>query len=352
MLLYLLIFVISCLSTILLTPVVRNFALKINAVDSPDQRKVHKNPIPRLGGLAIYFGFLAGVSIALIASALLGIKVNYHAIFGILSSSTIVLIIGFVDDTKGLPPLIKFIFQIVAASVAIYFGVVISFISNPLDGLIVIGIWSIPVTLFWIVGMTNAINLIDGLDGLASGVTAIASIALFFVALRTHQVAAAIMLFALAGSALGFLRYNFNPASIFLGDSGSLFMGFVLAAASVVGVLKSTLVIALIIPVLILGVPILDTLSAIIRRVRDKAYIFKADRRHIHHKLLEAGLSQREAVMAIYFVCILLSVGALAVTFMNAADSIALFIIIFIVAAIGTMKIKGSMGTKLAGGKN
>ena len=351
MFLYLIIFAISAASTILLTPVVRTFALKIKAVESPNQRKIHKKPVPRLGGLAIYFGFLVGIFTAVIAAYFLAIKLNYHAIFGIISSGTIVLILGFLDDTMELMPWVKFLVQIIAASIAIYFGAVIGFISNPFSGLIVLGAWSVPITLFWVVGMTNAINLIDGLDGLASGVTAIASIALFFVAVRTHQVGAAIILLALAGSALGFLKYNFNPASIFLGDSGSLFMGFVLACASVVGVLKSTLVIALIIPVLVLGVPIFDTASAIVRRVRLKAHIFKADKRHIHHKLLEAGLSQREAVMAIYFICILLSCGALVVTFMKPAEAIALFVIIFVVAAIGIMKIKENINLKLTEGK-
>ena len=208
-----------------------------------------------------------------------------------------------------------------------------------------------PITIFWIVGMTNAINLIDGLDGLASGVTAIASVALFFVALRTHQIGAAMIFLALAGAAIGFLKYNFNPASIFLGDSGSLFMGFILAAASVIGVLKSTLLISLIIPILILAVPIFDTASAIVRRLKAKAHIFKADNGHIHHRLLNAGLSQREAVMAIYFVCILLSSSALVVTFMNTVESLGLFTVILAVAVFGLYKIKGGIDLKALGAK-
>jgi UDP-GlcNAc:undecaprenyl-phosphate GlcNAc-1-phosphate transferase len=174
-----------------------------------------------------------------------------------------------------------------------------------------IGILSIPLTLLWVVGITNAINLVDGLDGLATGVTAISALTLFFVALRTHQIGAAILLLALFGACLGFLRYNFFPASVFLGDSGSMLLGFILAAASVIGVLKTTLVAALIVPVLILGVPIFDTLFAIGRRLKDGKHPFEADNKHIHHLLLRAGFNKREAVLWIYLTCFLLSFIAL-----------------------------------------
>jgi UDP-GlcNAc:undecaprenyl-phosphate GlcNAc-1-phosphate transferase len=193
----------------------------------------------------------------------------------------------------------------------IWFGVEINFFSNPLNGILSIGFWGIPLTLLWVVGITNAMNLIDGLDGLAAGVTAISCLALFFVALRTHQLGAAVLILALGGAVLGFLRYNFFPASIFLGDSGSMVLGFILATASVIGVLKTTLVVALFIPVLILGVPIFDTLFAIGRRLKERRHPFEADNRHIHHMLLRAGFNQREAVLSIYIVCFLLSFIAL-----------------------------------------
>ena len=196
--------------------------------------------------------------------------------------------------------------------IVMFFGVQITFISNPFNGIFALGAIGIPLTLFWIVGVTNAINLIDGLDGLAAGVTAISAVALFFVALRTHQVGASLLMLALAGAALGFLRYNFFPAKIFLGDSGSLFLGFILASSSVVGVFKTTLVVALVIPVLILGVPIFDTLFAIGRRLKEKKHPFEADDKHIHHMFLRAGFTQREAVLAIYIACFLLSFSALA----------------------------------------
>jgi UDP-GlcNAc:undecaprenyl-phosphate GlcNAc-1-phosphate transferase len=207
--------------------------------------------------------------------------------------------------------LTKLAWQIVATLVVIMFGAEINFISNPFNGILPLGLFAIPLTLIWVVGVTNAMNLIDGLDGLAAGVTAIASFSLFFVALRTHQIGAAILMLALIGATLGFIRYNFFPAKIFLGDSGSLFLGFILAFASIIGVLKTTLVVALIVPILILGVPIFDTLFAIGRRLSKGKHPFEADNKHIHHLLLRAGFNKREAVLAIYAVCFILSIIAL-----------------------------------------
>ena len=311
MYIYLVTFFAALLATYFATPVVRLFAAKINAVDVPDDRKVHAAPIPCLGGLAIYAGFLLALLIALVLANLAGIKLNLAVILGIVFSSTILLVVGIVDDVRGLRPTTKLIWQIAAAAVVIYLGVEISFISNPFNGIWLLGIFAVPLTLLWVVGITNAMNLIDGLDGLAAGVTAISALTLFFVALRTHQPGAALLMLALAGAVLGFLRFNFFPASIFLGDSGSMFLGFVLAAASIIGVLKTTLVVALVIPVLILGVPIFDTLFAIGRRLSKGRHPFEADNKHIHHMLLRAGFNKREAVLAIYIACFLLSFIAL-----------------------------------------
>ena len=288
--------------TYLVTPVVRVFASKVRAVDIPNNRKVHTQPVPLLGGLAIYFGFLAALALALVLANAGGVKINLLMVSGIFLGSTLLLIVGIVDDIKDLRPTTKLIFQVAATLIVVFFGVEISFITNPFNGLVAIGIFAIPLTLLWVVGITNAINLIDGLDGLATGVTAISTLTLFFVALRTHQIGAAILMIALFGASLAFLRYNFFPAKIFLGDSGSMLLGFVLAASSIVGVLKTTLVVALIIPVLILGVPIFDTLFAIGRRLKSGKHPFEADDRHIHHMLLRAGFNKREAVLAIYIV--------------------------------------------------
>lgn len=311
MLIYLLTLLLAFFVTYFATPVVKIFASKIKALDIPNDRKIHILPVPRLGGLAIYIGFLVAIFSALFLSKASGVNLDFRMLSGILLGSTLLLAVGILDDVKNLRPTTKLIWQIAATLIVILFGVEISFVSNPFNGIWPIGIFAIPLTLLWVVGITNAINLIDGLDGLAAGVTAISAFTLFFVALRTHQLGAAILLLALFGVALGFLRYNFFPASIFLGDSGSMFLGFILATSSIVGVLKTTLVVALIVPVLILGVPIFDTLFAIGRRIRRGRHPFEADDKHIHHLLLRAGFNKREAVLAIYIACLLLSFIAL-----------------------------------------
>lgn len=311
MLIFLLTFLIALMITILLTPMVRSFAPEIGAMDKPAARKVHTTNTPRTGGVAIYLGVMMALLFGLFLGAVLGIKINPRPILGLLLGGSVIFLVGLADDIWHLRAVTKLFWQIVGAGVAICFGVEISFLTNPFNGLFPLGLIAIPITLFWLVGMTNAMNLIDGLDGLAAGVTSISAVTLFVVALRTHQLGAALVMMALAGAALGFLRYNFNPASIFLGDAGSYFLGFVLAAASIIGVFKTTLVVALIIPILILGVPIFDTVFAILRRLKEKKGLFTADDQHIHHLLLRAGLTQREAVMSIYIACFLLSFIAL-----------------------------------------
>lgn len=311
MAIYFLILLLAFFVTYFATPVVKRLASKINAVDIPNDRKVHSFPIPRLGGLAIYFGFVVALCLALVLATVIGIRINHLMILGVFLGSTLLLLVGIWDDINNLRATTKLIWQIIAALIVVSFGVEISFISIPFNGLVAIGFFAIPLTLLWVVGITNAINLIDGLDGLAAGVIIISSVALFFVALRTHQIGAAILMLAMIGATLGFLRYNFFPASIFLGDSGSMFLGFVLATSSIIGVLKTTLVVALIVPVLVLGVPIFDTLFAIGRRLSVGKHPFEADNKHIHHMLLRAGFNKREAVLAIYIVCFILSFIAL-----------------------------------------
>ncbi|MGB9613724.1 MAG: MraY family glycosyltransferase, partial [Candidatus Margulisiibacteriota bacterium] len=253
-------FLIALALAILLTPMVRSFAPEIGALDKPSERKVSKDQMPRTGGIAIYFSFLVAVLFGLLLLAgVRGAVINMRQILGVVLGGSIVLLVGLLDDIFQMRPLVKLIFQILGAGIAVYFGIEISFVTNPFNGMFPLGLLAIPLTILWLVGITNAINLIDGLDGLAPGVTAISAATLFFVALRTHQLGAALLMLALAGAALGFLRYNFYPASIFLGDAGSYFLGFVLASASVFGVFKTTLVVALIVPLLILGVPIFDT---------------------------------------------------------------------------------------------
>jgi len=334
--LYLLVFLAAAFFTILLTPTVRRLALKFGAIDRPSKRKIHKKIITRFGGLSIFISFVIATLIGLTLSEKFGIKINikeFSSILGILFGGGLVTLLGLFDDAKGLPAIVKLFGQIIASCIAIYFGVQILFVSTPFTRLIMLGVWSIPVTIMWMVAITNAMNLIDGLDGLASGIALIASITLFIVAIKMGQNDSALLLAALAGTSLGFLRYNFFPATVFLGDSGSLFLGFVLACASIVGVLKSTLVIALIIPVAILGIPIYDTAAAIIRRALAGRPIFEADKKHLHHRLLKAGFNQRQVVVVIYIACVILSLSALAATFFNNYQAL-IFLSVFVVVGI------------------
>ena len=311
MLTFLATFLIALVLTILITPMVRSFAPEIGAIDRPSERKVHTKNTPRTGGIAIFFGFSVAVLFGLLLGGVHGMKINPNPILGILLGGSIVLLVGLLDDIRGLKPLVKLFWQLVGSGVAIYFCVEISFVTNPISGVLPLGFFAIPLTILWLVGMTNAVNLIDGLDGLASGVILIAAGMLFLVALRTHQPGAALLMLALAGTALGFLRYNFFPASIFLGDSGSYFLGFVLAASAIIGVFKTTLVVALFVPLLILAVPIFDTTFAVFRRLKSGKNLFSADDKHIHHLLLRAGLSQQQAVLSIYAACFFLGILAL-----------------------------------------
>lgn len=292
---------VAWLATDMLIPVVSRFAYKIGNLDKPDARKVHTTPIPRLGGIAMFFGAL--ISFVVIEQLVPGKLFPLDGpLRGVIAGSILTFFLGVADDLHPLPAKFKFAAQIGIASLAFALGVRIDFLSNPLTG----GLWvlplacSLPLTAFWLVGVTNCINLIDGLDGLAAGVSIIAATTIGLIAWQTNQPLSAILAIGLVGAAIGFLRYNFNPARIFMGDSGSLFLGFSLAAISVVGVLKLIATAALVLPVLILGVPIFDTAFAILRRLIKHKPIFSPDKGHLHHRLLGAGLSQRRVVILIY----------------------------------------------------
>lgn len=301
-----LIFFIGLLSAYLVTPLIKSVAIHVGAVDFPSERKVHAEPIPRLGGVAIYVSLLAALTLALFKYL-----EPTSEVIGILIGGSIMLAIGVADDIKGLSPKSKLIGQLFASAVLIVFGLQIEFIGNPLGKeLIVLGPLAIPVTLFWMLTLINTINFIDGLDGLAAGVSFIAAVTLFFCALQTGQNAVAFLTVAVAGSAIGFLTHNFNPASIFMGDSGSMFLGFMLGAVTLQGVLKSVVVVSLLVPLMILGVPISDAVFAIVRRLRHNKPLVQADRGHIHHQLLHRGFTHRQTVVIIYIWCILLSAGA------------------------------------------
>jgi UDP-GlcNAc:undecaprenyl-phosphate GlcNAc-1-phosphate transferase len=305
-------FMAPWLATDLLIPWVVRLAYRVGKVDTPDARKVHTMPVPRLGGLAIVAGFFLGL--ALLEWLVPGELFNLEGpIGGVLAGGALMFLVGFIDDLKPLDAKVKLLLQITAASVAYALGVKITFVSNPMSGgLLFLPFWIPPlVTIFYMVGITNTINLIDGLDGLAGGVSLIAALTIAIIAMQTNQPTAGIVAMALAGATIGFLRYNFNPAKIFMGDGGALFLGITLASASIVGLLKLVAAVAFALPLVILGVPILDTSFAILRRLWNRKPIFSPDRGHLHHRLLDAGLDQRRAVMVIYGICLLLGGAAL-----------------------------------------
>ena len=273
-------------------PIVRHYCLKKGFVDLPNDRKVHKSPIPRLGGVAIW------LSTILTFAFLVLLSWNYphgNGLSGILIGGSLMFILGLVDDIYNLSPKFKLIIQTGAALTAFLLGVKIDVLYNPFGDPIVLGIFSLPLTLIWLVGISNAMNFIDGIDGLAGGVTAISAVTLGIVAIYTHQPISALVAAILAGSMLGFLLFNFHPAKIFMGDSGALLSGFVLAALSVTGVLK-TVTVTMLLPIMILAVPILDISYSVIRRLSKKASPFVADSEHIHHKLLKAGFTHNQIV--------------------------------------------------------
>ncbi|HIW16226.1 MAG TPA: undecaprenyl/decaprenyl-phosphate alpha-N-acetylglucosaminyl 1-phosphate transferase [Firmicutes bacterium] len=295
-------FVISFAST----PAVKAFAQKVGAIDVPNEaRRVHDHPIPRLGGLAIFIGFLLSV--------ILFADINTQ-IRGILIGSVVIAATGAIDDIISLRALTKLLMQIIAAVIAVLHGVVIEVVMNPNVFAeaehISLGILSVPITILWIVAVTNAVNLIDGLDGLAVGVSTIASVTMLVVALVVSEPNVAIILACLAGACVGFMPYNLNPAKIFMGDTGALLLGYVLSTMSVVGMFKFYAVVSFFVPVLALAVPLIDTSFAFIRRILRGQSPFTPDRGHFHHRLLDMGMSQKQAVSILYTVSIILGVSA------------------------------------------
>jgi len=299
---------VALIISFIATPPVKRFAQRVGAIDVPeDNRRIHKVPIPRLGGLAIFIGF--------VISVVIWADIN-REIQGVLLGALLIVSIGAIDDIVPLRSWQKLGGQIVAALIPIFWGgVVIDLISNPNifaeSSYLPFGFMAIPLTVIWIVGITNAVNLIDGLDGLASGVTTIASLSIAYAAfISSGHEAAVLSMLALAGGALGFLPFNFHPAKIFMGDSGALFLGFMLATLSIEGATKSATVIALIVPVLVLGVPIFDTAFAILRRMINKKPIMEADKDHLHHRIMAVGLGHKRAVLLLYGISGVMGVAA------------------------------------------
>lgn len=313
------------------TPTVIALANKIKAIDVPkDERRVHKKPIPLIGGLAIFYGFIISV---------LCFAVIDYELMGILVGCVIIVTLGVIDDMRDLSPKVKLLFQLIAAGIVVYCGVDMEYIANPFSKwfgapYINLGFWSVPITIIWIVGVTNAVNLIDGLDGLAVGVSSIASVALLSLTLISQNLNAAIVTAALAGAGFGFLPYNFNPAKIFMGDTGSTFLGFVLACISVQGIMKMYAVISFAVPVLILGLPIFDTLFAILRRAFTGKPIMMADRGHLHHRLLDMGFSQRQTVTILYTLTSILCLTAVVMSMKDAFRGLILILAVLVILLV------------------
>jgi len=302
-------FILAVLTCFVVTPYTMRLAKKVGAVDMPSQRKVHKKPIPRLGGLAIIVGFLVSVSYLLIILNWENVNI-YNGqeyilkLMGFLIGIIILGITCFVDDFKDVHPLVKLTAQIISAIIVCICGIRIENINLPfLSGDLNI-VFSYILTVGWIVGITNAINLIDGLDGLSSGISLVSCISLILVfTINGSPLLAIILVTALAGAILGFLPFNFNPAKTFVGDTGSNFMGFSLAVISILGVAKTYTALVLIAPIIILGLPIFDTLFAIVRRIikgKSLKAVLKPDRGHLHHRLMDKGYTQKQAVMILY----------------------------------------------------
>lgn len=311
------------------TPLVKKLACRAGAIDVPkDARRMHKEPIPLWGGLAIYLAFLIAV------------LVNCHLsrqLIGILLGASLIVLLGAIDDRFVLDAKLKFLGQIVAAVIPVACGLRIDFISDFFHfaegGQILLSSLSIPVTILWIVGLSNAVNLIDGLDGLACGVSTIASFSIFLIVVQLGDAATALIIAALAGACLGFLPYNFNPAKIFMGDSGALFLGFILGTVSISGNFKWFTFLNFGLPFLVLGLPIFDTLIAIIRRLIHGKKPWEADRGHIHHKLIDMGMSQKQAVAVLYAASAVLGLSAILLTNSNTIKLILMGIVILISAA-------------------
>ncbi len=300
-------FVLAAVIVLFITPTVTNIARRVGAMDEPDRRKIHEDPVPRLGGLAIYFGF--------IIPALLFLPLT-NQMKGVLLGATVVTLFGAVDDFRGTGPLVKFTGQFIAAGFLVYYGIRIDYLTLPFLGTVELApALAVLLTLLWVVVLVNIFNFIDGMDGLAAGVATIAAVTFSIIAISLGRSEAAILAAVLAGTTTGFLRYNFHPASIFMGDSGSMLLGFVMAAVTVGGVLKSVATVTLILPLLILGIPIFDLALAILRRAKNKRSIFQPDRGHLHHRLFNIGFSQKEAVLVLYGWCLLTSSLALSMRF-------------------------------------
>ena len=326
---------VAMIFSFLMTPVVKTFAYKVGAIDVPrDSRRMHTVPTPRLGGLAIFIGFMI--------STLLFVPVTSE-MKSILLGAVVIVVLGVVDDSLALPAKVKFVVQIAAALIPALNGVAIQAFSNPnifsKNLYWVLGNLSLPFTVLWIVAVTNSVNLIDGLDGLANGVSTISATTMLVIALLLGETDVSIVLAALVGACVGFMPYNLNPAKMFMGDTGAMFLGYILATMSIQGLFKYYAVISFVVPFLILGLPIFDTSFAFFRRIAHGQSPMHPDREHIHHRLIDMGLNQKQAVATLYVVSAILGLSAVVLTTGGEQRAMLLFAALCIVAFVSARQI-------------
>jgi len=305
-------FCVAFLIALWLTPRVRDLALRRGVVDQPGGRRIHDRPVPRWGGIAIWLGVVLAVALAALGDWLVaGNRFLTPQLIALLAGASAVAVLGMVDDRLELSARWQALGLIAVAFAVSQFGVRINYVTNPAGGLFYLGWAAVPATVVWLFGVTKTIDLIDGLDGLAAGVCAIASCALAALAILMNTHSVAIVCAAVTGASLGFLRYNYPPASIFMGTVGAQFMGFVIAGAAVIGAFKVAAAFAVLVPILALGVPLFDAVFAVARRAANGQPVYMPDRGHIHHRLLDAGLTQSQVILVIYCATVVLSAGAL-----------------------------------------
>lgn len=327
-------FFVAFISALLLTYPIKSLAVRIGAMDKPNKRKIHQKAMPRLGGLAIFFGTLAGM---------LYLEPEHEHLLEIFLGALVIIITGVLDDKYTLKPLQKLVGQFVATSFLISSGLIIDRITLPIIGVVDLGFLSVLITVIWVIGITNAINLIDGLDGLATGVTSIALISIFIMSILDQQLIVTLLSIGLLGASLGFLFHNFHPAKIYMGDTGSNFLGYMVAVISMLGLFKNLTFFSFIVPIIVLAVPIFDTLLAIYQRAKSNENIMQADRRHLHYQLMDKGFSHRQTVLIIYGFSAVF--GALAIIFANASLTVLFAIIIITVVLLHIFAILAGVTT-------
>ena len=339
-------FTIAFVTAFMLTPHTIKLAKRLGAVDTPkDQRRINKITMPRLGGLAVITGFIVSIVYLLIVMSIEGninlIEDNTHIkLIGFVLGALVIGVTCFIDDVKGVKAIIKLIAQIVAALVCIKSGILIENVSLPfIDGSkIPIAVYEV-VTIFWIVGITNALNLIDGLDGLSTGITLISCLSLLIIfSLNGSPLISIILITALGGSLVGFLPYNFNPAKTFIGDTGSTFLGYCLSVISILGIAKTYTAIVIVAPIIVLALPLFDTVFAVIRRVikgKSLKAIIEPDANHLHHKMLRKGFSQKQAVLVLYGISAVFGMFAIILMESGILKALSFALIIIVVIAIG-----------------